>query len=460
MKRAKGLVFFAIALLIVGLAYTSFSGVYTWFGAREDTIIRGTKSLLTGVGLGNAVQVVYTPEEGAEVTDETLEEAKGIILGRLSASGYVSAQADIDYTGKKLVITLPFSENEKVYKIKAVLESAAGKGILTFREGDETDENGLPAGNTANVLLDNDDVAGAYSGKTGAGAPGIELFLTNEGTSALTTATYQLLGGTLSIWMDNTQLVAYGIDNPITGGRITISNNSMTDDEAVRLAYKINLGSLPFGFTYQNIVELTAADSNQIQNILLAVGCAFAVLCILLITFYRLTGVVISLALTLQSALSIILFTGYFPAFAPTVITVPGVVGIALLGLLTAALGVWQAERIKANLNAGVVFDVSIRSGLKGMTAAAIDGFLVAGVTAFMAMAAFGTSNYRLVWFRNLLSWLGVNPGGYAVYPFPYALLYGLLLSAIVVLLIQRVMTYSLAALSASKKSFPFGGSV
>ena len=458
MKRAKGLVFFVIALLIVGLACTAFFGVYTWYGAREDTIIRGTKSLLTGVGLGKTAQVVFTPDESAEVNAEKLEEAQGILLSRLATSGYESAQVDIDYTNNKIVITLPLSENYKAFAVKSILDSSVGKGVLTIREGDEKDENGLPSGNTANVLLDNKDISAAYSGKTGSGLPGVELFLTNEGSTALTSATYQLSGGALSIWMDNEELVSYGIDQAITNGRITISNNSMTAEDAERLSYKINFGPMPFGFTYENIIELSSAESNSLQNILLAVGCAFAVLCILLIVFYRLTGVIISLALILESAISVILFTGYFPVFEPKVLTIPGILGMALLGLTTVALGVWQAERIKANFNNKVVFDASIKGGLKGISAASVDAFIVAGITAFMALAAFGTSNYRLAWFQNLLAWLGVNAGSYTVYPFPFALLYGIILNALVVLLIQRVMTYSLASMSAFKKPFLFGG--
>ena len=92
------------------------------------------------------------------------------------------------------------------------------------------------------------------------------------------------------------------------------------------------------------------------------------------------------------------------------------------------------------------------------MTAGAVDGFIVAGITAFLAMAAFGTSNYRLSWLQNLLAGLGVSPGGYAVYPFVFALLYGLIIDMIVVLAVQRAMIATVSSIGAFKKPGLFGG--
>jgi len=456
MKKAKGLVFFVIALLILGFAYTSFFGVYTWYGATENTIIRGTKSLSTGVELSKTAQVVLTPDEGAEITAENLRKAKDLIEGRLSKNGYNSVEIGIDTTNGKLVLTLPLSEGYQVYKIKALIEDIRGKGVLTIRKGQDTDDNGLPTGE---IIADNSKLLGALTGKTTTTQkPAVQILLNEEGTSALTGATYQMSGETLTVWMDNTALTGYSIDSAITDGKLVVTNDTMTMTEAEAMAYKINLGPLPFGFTFENIVELSSAGSATLQNILIVIGSAFALICILLILCYRLTGVIASLGLILESAFAVVLFTNYFPVFTLNTLTIPGIFGMALLGLITVALGIWQAERIKAGLAEKGALDAAVRGGLKGMTAASADGFIVAGVTAFLAIAAFGTANYRLSWFQNLLAWLGVNPGGYTVYPFVYALLYGLILDMIVVLLIQRAMTAAISGISAFKKPYLFGG--
>ncbi|HOP10755.1 MAG TPA: hypothetical protein PK629_04630 [Oscillospiraceae bacterium] len=456
MKKAKGLVFFVIALLILGLGYTAFAGVYTWYGARENTIIRGTKSLLTGIDLGKTAQIVLTPEEGSEVTADALEEARDLIEGRLSIAQYNSVSLNIDYTNNQIVLTIPLTEDYSVYQIQSLLEDIRGKGVLTFRNGDDVDENYLPTGD---IILSNDGVSGAITGRTtDENQPAVQIYLNDDGTSALTSATYQMSGGTLSVWMDSTMLTAYTIDSAITNGKLVVTSDSMTMDSANELAYKINLGQMPFGFTYENIIEMSPTETNTLQNILLYTGCSFAVICILLIVFYRLTGVVISLGLILESTLSVILFTRYFPAFDLTTVTVPAIFTIILLGVITVALGVWQAERIKSGFNEKASFDMTVRGGLKGMSAATVDGVIVAGITAFFAMAAFGTSNYHLAWFTNFLSWMGVNPGGYTIYPLVSSLLYGLILTMLVVLLVQRVMINMLSGINAFKKPFLFGG--
>ena len=47
MKRTPKPVFFIVALLIVALTYTTFLGVYSQYGDRTDTIIRGAKDILS-----------------------------------------------------------------------------------------------------------------------------------------------------------------------------------------------------------------------------------------------------------------------------------------------------------------------------------------------------------------------------------------------------------------------------
>jgi len=458
MKKAKGLVFFVIALLILGLAYTAFFGVYTWYGATENTIIRGVKSLLTGIDLGQTAQVIPTPEadDETETTAENLTTDRDIIEGRLSNLGYTSLDLEVDVTNNQIVLTLPLTGDYEVYQIKSDLESVCGKGYLTVRNGDDTDDNGSPTGD---IIVSSDDVLGALAGRTTSDQePAIQVVLDDDGTSALYSATYQMSDDTLSIWMDDTELTAYTIDEAISNGRVVITNDSLTMDDASAMAYKINLGPMSFGFTYDNIVELSSASASNLQNILLVIGCALALICILLILAYRLSGVIISLALILESAFSVIMFTSYFPVFSPKYVTISGVFGMVLLGLITVSLGIWQAERIKHGFSDKTSFDTTIKGGLKGMSAAAADGFIVVGITAFFTIAAFGTSNYHLDWFQSILEWMNVVPGGYSIYPLAFILLYGLLIDMLVVLLVQRAMTNTLSSINAFKKPFLFGG--
>ena len=55
MKRTAKPVFFIVALLIVALTVTTFFGVYTVYGDRRDTIIRGAKDIRWGIDIRGGI---------------------------------------------------------------------------------------------------------------------------------------------------------------------------------------------------------------------------------------------------------------------------------------------------------------------------------------------------------------------------------------------------------------------
>ena len=63
MKRTPKFVFFIVALLILGLAYTSFFGVYTNYGDRTDTVIRGAADIRFGIDIRGGVDVTFCPKD-------------------------------------------------------------------------------------------------------------------------------------------------------------------------------------------------------------------------------------------------------------------------------------------------------------------------------------------------------------------------------------------------------------
>lgn len=64
MKRTSKSIFFIVFLLILALTYTTFFGVYTHYGDRTDTIIRGAKDIRWGIDIKGGIDATFGPEIG------------------------------------------------------------------------------------------------------------------------------------------------------------------------------------------------------------------------------------------------------------------------------------------------------------------------------------------------------------------------------------------------------------
>ena len=58
MKRTSKSVFFIVALLILALTYTTFFGVYSHYGDRRDTIIRGASDIRWGIDIRGGIDAI------------------------------------------------------------------------------------------------------------------------------------------------------------------------------------------------------------------------------------------------------------------------------------------------------------------------------------------------------------------------------------------------------------------
>ena len=64
MKRTPKAAFFIVAVLILLLCVTSIFGVYTRFGDRTDTVIRGIFDIRWGVDIQGGVEARFGPADG------------------------------------------------------------------------------------------------------------------------------------------------------------------------------------------------------------------------------------------------------------------------------------------------------------------------------------------------------------------------------------------------------------
>ena len=84
MKRTAKPIFFIVALVIFALAYTSIFGVHTYFGDRQDTVIRGASEIRFGIDIRGGVDATFGAKDASiQVTAEQLDGVKAVIEERL-----------------------------------------------------------------------------------------------------------------------------------------------------------------------------------------------------------------------------------------------------------------------------------------------------------------------------------------------------------------------------------------
>ena len=208
MKRTPKPVFFIVALLIVALTYTTFFGVYSQYGDRTDTIIRGAKDIRFGIDIRGGVDVTFGPvDESLSVTEEQMENVRGVIEQRLVNNNITDSEVYADVTNKQVIARFPWKSDETEFDAKAAIEELGQTAMLEFHIGDEREEVKDEDGNTVKdedgnivyrptgeLVIDGNDVDYArstmiYDQDTGGSSPVVELVLKPEGREAFSEAT-------------------------------------------------------------------------------------------------------------------------------------------------------------------------------------------------------------------------------------------------------------------------------
>ena len=471
MKRTPKWAFFVVAVAILALCVTSILGVYTTYGDRQDTIIRGIKDIRWGIDIQGGVDVVYGPsDKDAKVEAKDLDAIKAIIEQRLVSRNITDYEAYTDASSKQVIVRFPWASTTETAEQAAAWLGQTG--MLEFRIGKETDDNGNPTGK---LVLNGNDVKSASTAYQPVDEKGtsyenvVVLKLNDSGKSKFVKATKEQAAnkGVISIWLDfgeeyakqngtsRYQLVSTPtVNEEISTGEAVITGSG-TADEAKELADMINSGAMPFGI---QVVSLGSTSATMGAGALSAMGIAGIIamiaVCIMMIVLYRLPGLVAAIALCGQMALTIAAISGYFGFMNSFTMTLPGVAGLILSIGIGVDCNVITAEAIRDELRGGKTIDSAIRSGSKGSFWAIFDGNITVLIVAAVLMGVFGSSDSLFGWF---FSWLPVSPTG-SVYSFGYTLLVGVFTNFVMGMGLSRIMLRSISRLKIFRNPWFYGG--
>lgn len=438
--------FLLVAILIVALSACAFFGIHD---SNGNAIIKGAGDIRWGIDIQGGVEVTFTPDGVDNATKEQLDAATQVIKSRLMTNNITDYEEYTDYDSNRIIVRFPWKTGETEFDPVEAINELGETARLTFREGMQDPEG--------EIVIEGSDVVEATVGFDQQKLqPIVALKLTSEGATKFAEATGRLVGQTISIYMDDLCISYPTVNQKITGGEATISGN-FTQESAKELADKISSGALPFKLVAETYSTIDPSLGRGSLNTMLIAGLiAFALICIFLVSYYKVPGIVGCIAILGQVAGSIAAVSGFFGGVSSFTLTVPGIAGIILSIGIGVDANVIVAERIKEELRQGKTLDGSIKSGFKNAFSAIIDGNLTNVIVAVILMGSFGNPSgilskilspiYQALEF--IIQPFGLQIGAVttgAIYSFGYTLLVGIIFNQIMGVFASRLMLTGLS---------------
>ena len=451
-KRTGKPVFFVIFVLILALTYCAFFGIENYYGDTREIYFKGAQDIRWGIDIRGGVEAVFSPDkEDVSITEEDMDAAKAIIETRLVNKNITDYEVYTDADNHQIIVRFPWAADESDFDAAAAVRKLGETALLTFCRNENSEDV---------ILSGAADIKAAQAGVDENGNYVVYLDFTEQGKSKFATATAELVGQTVSIWMDDVMIQAPKVNQAITDGSAYITGMSGAED-AKSLADKINAGSLPFALTVDDSklqVISPTLGSDALRVMVIAGAVAFGLVCLLMILRYRLNGVVTAIALLGQLAGTIACISGFFSGVDSFTLTIPGIAGIILSVGVGVDCNVIAAERIRDEFKKGKTIDGAIDSGFKNSLNAIIDGNVTIVIVSVVLMGAFGTPDSLVAKiFSPIMSLFGSQITG-SIYSFGYTLLIGVIFNLIMGVLASKYMLKSISGLKAFRKPWFYGG--
>ncbi|GHU38172.1 protein translocase subunit SecDF [Clostridia bacterium] len=376
----------------------------------------GISDMRFGIDIRGGVDAAFSPsDENYKPREDELEAARSIIETRLDAQNILDRDVTIDAAGGYILVRYPWKSGETNFDPRAAIDELGEMAVLTFKDPDGT------------IVLEGSDVEHTTYGadQQGLGTFEVNLTLKESGRVKFAEATARLIGQRIYIYMDENMISGPTVNSAINDSTCVITGLTSIQEAKV-LSERINAGALPFALkaTSYNAIS-PSLGSNALQTMIYAGIVAFSLISLLLILYYRLSGVVAVLSLLLQVVGQLIMLT------VPQItITLPGIAGIILSIGMGVDANIIASERIREELRSGKTVDAAVKSGFKMAFSSIFDGNITVLIVAFIMMFL----------------------GSGAIISFAYTLLFGIIMNFIAGVLATRIMTTNLSKFKSFRK--------
>ncbi len=245
----------------------------------------------------------------------------------------------------------------------------------------------------------------------------VQFTLNNEGARRFKSETGKHVKDNMAIVLDQRVVTAPVLNSAIgRNGQITLGGGSL--QAAQDLALVLRAGALPVPLKVAQYGTIGASlGQDSINNGVLALGIAFALIVAILVFYYRFSGLLAVAALLLYLVYTLAMLAGFH-----AVLTLPGLAGFVLSIGIAVDANVLIFERIREELDHGKSVRLAIDEGFRHALSAIIDtsattmlsgmvlyqygtgpvrGFavtLVAGLVASLFTAIFVSKTFFLLW--------------------------------------------------------------
>ncbi len=216
--------------------------------------------------------------------------------------------------------------------------------------------------------------------------PLIVLQFDEEGAKIFEELTKKNVGKRLAIYVDNVIISAPMVQEAITGGNAQISGN-FTLTEAKALAAGLNEGALPvpIQLVSQQLIG-PSLGQRSLEKVLQAGLIGLLAIFVFMLIFYRLPGILASLALLINGVLLLALFK-----LVSVTLTLSGIAGFILSVAMAVDANILIFARIKEELASGKDFAMSLKEGFSRAWPSIWDSNVTTMITSII-LFEFGTS--------------------------------------------------------------------
>ena len=318
--------------------------------------------------------------------------------------------------------------------VEDVMERFAEDSVLVFTELDgAVDED---------IGLTGEDLARAYPGQhQTSGFPIVNIEFNTEGTRKFGEITSEIAGtgDLLAIFLDEEELIAPRVNQPITRGVAFIEGQDFDFERVSEISLLLEGGRLPLDILLiqeRDIDAILGADSLAKSVVAGLVGLTLVLA--FMVTYYRVPGLIAALALVIYAALLLAVFK-----MLPVTLTLSGVAAVILSIGMAVDANILIFERMKEELRAGRTLLSAINIGFNRAWPAIRDGNVSTLITCAI-----------LFWFADTL-------GATIVQGFAITLAIGVLISMFTAIIVSRTFLRLMAATAVARKLVVFvpGGS-
>ena len=362
-----------------------------YFVWSTEAIPGSSYSFRLGLDLAGGTELVYKADMSQTAPGErsdALSALQGVVERRVNLFGVAEplvqteqASALSGITEDRLIVDLP-----GVTDIKAAVAALGQTPVLEFRLATQTTTGTttgiayVPTGLTGRYL--SGATLGFGSGATaGLSSPQVILNFNSDGAKLFEKITSENVGKQLAIFLDGQPISEPVIQEAIPGGQATITGK-FSATQARDLVRNLNFGALPVPIALESSSAVgPTLGAAAISAGVMAGLIALAIVAIFMIGWYRLPGVIASLALAEYVAFMLAVIK-----VIPVTLTASGIAGLIISVGMAVDANVLIFERTKEELREGKGPREAVHIGFSRAWPAIRDGHLtmiISGVILF-----------------------------------------------------------------------------